>query len=89
MRNKVFVVIGFILFFLLISAVAWLFIPGESKVKEIRAGVEKVKSFIKANDFASAENSINNALNQEQDLERMSKQIAQKELEINRLLISP
>src|SRR3989344_5225541 len=61
----------------------------ESKVKEIRAGVEKVKSFIKANDFASAENSINNALNQEQDLERMSKQIAQKELEINRLLISP
>lgn len=61
----------------------------ESKVKEIRNAVERVKVGIKANDFTTAEARINDALNFEGELESITKQIAQKELEINRILLSP
>ncbi len=59
------------------------------KIKEIRNQIERIKASIKANDFISAERDINKALEFEQDLEKISKNIAKKEMEINRVLLKP
>ncbi|MEK6835336.1 MAG: hypothetical protein AABX61_03680 [Nanoarchaeota archaeon] len=59
------------------------------KIQEVRNAVEKVKAGIKINDFKIAESHINNALNLEQELESITKNIAKKETEVNGILLSP
>ncbi len=58
-----------------------------SKVNEVRTRIEGIKASIKENDFASAENQINGAINTEQQLENIIVNLAKKESEINRILL--
>ncbi len=60
----------------------------KSAIQEVRTSIEKIKASIKTNDFATAEATINETVGLQVDLDKIVKNIAKKEIEINGILLS-